>query len=127
MIAGVAVSKQGEARSRPYSPSSVERRGTPTQRGPCGLTVTTRVSSPSAVDGGAERIAGACAAYLDAYVQPAVAQLLGEPVTPLDDRDRVVGGRVEVDVVDLGRVAEPVGVDVHQRRTARPATDACGR
>ena len=50
------------------------------------------------------------------------AQVLGEAVAPLDDRDAVVDVGVEVEVVELEGAAEPVGVDVHQGR----ATDERG-
>ncbi len=117
-MAGVAVSNARRSTSRPYSPSKRRPEGYADPAGAVRLDRDDARLVAVAVDRRAERIAGARAAHLDAYVEPAVAELLGETVAPLDDRDGVVGGRVEVDVVDLGGIAEPVGVDVHQRRTA---------
>ena len=50
--------------------------------------------------------------------QPALGELLGDPGTPLDDGDGVLDVDVEIQVVDLGDPAEPVGVDVHHRHPA---------
>src|SRR4051812_31644818 len=49
-------------------------------------------------------------------VQPIRRQCLGQPMTPLDHRDRVLQAGVQVEVVQLGEPAQPVGVHVHQRR-----------
>ena len=51
------------------------------------------------------------AAYLDAYVQPAGAELLGEPVAPLHDRHRGLGRRGAVEAVALGGIAQSRSVD----------------
>ena len=53
---------------------------------------------------------------LDPHLDPVVGQPLGDPLAPLDHGDRLVERGVEVEVVELGDAAEPVGVDVHQRR-----------
>src|SRR5690606_12923686 len=65
---------------------------------------------------GAERLIRIGRPGLDGDREPTVRELLGHPRPPFDDRDRVLGGRVEVDVVDLGGIPEPVRVDVHERR-----------
>ena len=51
-------------------------------------------------------------------LQPVLGETLDLALTPLDDGDRLVQRGVQVEVVDLGQVAEPVGVHVHQGRTA---------
>ena len=48
-----------------------------------------------------------------------VGELLDQALPPLDDGDRLLGGGVEVQVVDVGDAAQPVGVDVHQRHAGR--------
>jgi hypothetical protein len=53
---------------------------------------------------------------LDRDLQAVGRQALGQPLAPLDDRDRAGHVRVEIQVVDLADAAEPVGVRVHQRR-----------
>ena len=54
----------------------------------------------------------------DPDLQPRLGQPLGDPLSPLDDGDRLVERGVEIEVVELVGAAEPVGVDVHQRRAA---------
>ncbi len=51
-------------------------------------------------------------------LEAVLAQALGEAVAPFDDGHGVLQGGVEVEVVELGEAAEPVRVDVHQRRAA---------
>jgi hypothetical protein len=53
----------------------------------------------------------------DPDLQPRLGQPLGDPLPPLDDGDRVLEGGVEIEVVELVDPAEPVGVDVHERRS----------
>ena len=53
----------------------------------------------------------------DVDLQPRLREALGQPLAPLDDGDGLVEGGVEVEVVELGDAAEPVGVGVHQRRS----------
>ena len=60
-------------------------------------------------------------------LEPRLREPLGDALAPLHDRHRVVERGVEVEVVELVDAAEPVGVDVHQRRARRPATGARGR
>ena len=71
--------------------------------GPCG----TRLHDPDVV-----------VPAVEAHLEVLVGQLLHQALSPLDDGHRVGGGRVEVEVVDVGHAAEPVGVDVHQRHPA---------
>ena len=53
-------------------------------------------------------------------------QRLGQALAPLHDGDRLLDVGVEVEVVELGGAAEPVGVDVDQRR-ARRSSEGCTR
>ena len=61
-------------------------------------------------DGGADVVVAAVQAHLEVLV----GQLLDQALPPLDDRHRLGRRRVEVEVVDVGDAAQPVGVDVHQ-------------
>ena len=58
------------------------------------------------------------ASPLQRDLEVVLGQPLGQPVPPLDDRDRLVQRGVEVEVVELGDPAEPVGVDVDQGGSA---------
>ena len=51
---------------------------------------------------------------LDRDLQAVGRQAFGQPLAPLDDRDRAGHVRVEIQVVDLADAAEPVGVGVYQ-------------
>ena len=48
-------------------------------------------------------------------MQPIAREALDQAVTPLDNRDRLLERRVEVEVVDFRDRRQPVGVNVHQR------------
>ncbi len=82
--------------------------GTPSQRRPTGETRTRRGSRSPA--------ASSASGPLDPHLDPVVGQPLGQPLTPLHHGDGLVQGGVEVEVVELGDAADPVGVDVDQRR-----------
>ena len=56
---------------------------------------------------------------VDLDVEPVGGDGVDEPASPLDDDD--AAGEVDVEVVELDRLAEPVGVDVHERRAADEA------
>ena len=66
-----------------------------------------------------------CDVALDSYVDHLVAQTLDHSLSPLDDGHRVIERRVEVEVVQLGQTAEPVGIDVDEVGTV--ARDRCTR
>jgi hypothetical protein len=55
---------------------------------------------------------------LEEQLQPVLREVLGEAVPPLHDGDGTLERGVEVEVVELGEPPEPVGVDVHEGRTA---------
>src|SRR4051812_9772637 len=57
-------------------------------------------------------------APLQLHDQVLVGELLDEALAPFHDGHRLLGGRVEIQVVDVGDAAQPVGVDVHQRHPA---------
>ena len=79
------------------------------QRGPTGVISTRRGSS-------SEYVAPRRPARARSAPRAGLGEPLGQALAPLDDGDRVVERGVEVEVVELGDAAEPVGVDVHQRR-----------
>ena len=54
----------------------------------------------------------------DVDLEAGLGEPLGQPLAPLDHGDGLVERGVEVEVVELGDAAEPVGVDVHQRGAA---------
>ena len=61
----------------------------------------------------------------DVDLQPRLGEPLGQPLAPLDDGDGLVERGVEVEVVELGDAAEPVGVDVDQ--AGPPTSLGCTR
>jgi hypothetical protein len=54
----------------------------------------------------------------DPDLETGLRQPLGDPLSPLDDGHGVLERGVEVEVVELVDAAEPIGVDMHQRRSA---------
>ena len=60
--------------------------------------------------------AGDCGGPVEPDVEPLLGQPLGDARTPLHDGHGFLDRGVDVEVVELDRVAEPVGVDMHQRR-----------
>ena len=72
------------------------------------------VASPARFRGGR----GGRGPRRDRDLQEAGGQALDQVLAPLHDGDRAVHVRVQVQVVDLGPAAQPVGVGVHQVRPA---------
>ena len=88
--------------------------GPPAQRGPYPSTVIVRGSSASR----SSSLRASAAALAPVGRSMTISRresldVVDQPGSPLDDDDRVV--EVEVEVVDEGCVAEPIGVDVHER------------
>ena len=52
------------------------------------------------------------------HLDPAVGELLHQPGAPFDGEHAVRQVDVQIEVVDLGQGAQPVGVDVHERHPA---------
>ena len=73
------------------------------------------VGGPALVHVDAYRLGGAV--ELD-DLESVGAQLLSHPVTPFDDDNRGVEIGVEIEVVQLDGAAEPIGIDVDQRRAS---------
>ena len=84
-----------------------------------GEAATRRLALPNRRRAGrAARCVARIGGALDLDLQSRVGKLLDLARAPLDDRHRVVGRDVEIEIVDLVQRAEPVGVDVHERESA---------
>ena len=53
---------------------------------------------------------------VQAHLDPAPGEHLGQSLAPLDDGDGLVEVGVEIEVVELGGAVQAIGVDVHQGR-----------
>src|SRR5690606_32750822 len=63
---------------------------------------------------------GVVVTAFDANPEVLVGELLGPPATPLHQGDRLLQARVQIQVVNLGHAAEPVGVRMHHGQLPAP-------
>ena len=102
------------------------RRGA-AETGSCRRSGSGEVGQPAVTEPGQAQRPGLVGAGRQLDLEVGVGQPLGDAVPPLHDGDAVGDVGVEVEVVELESAAEPVCVDVHQRRAAHESTGGPAR
>ena len=72
-------------------------------------------SSSPGVDASSRRLPAARLGRIRSSSSRASARSSASPQAPLDHGDRILLSGIEIQVVELGQGAQPVGVDMHQR------------